>query len=448
VSCRHLAWFVLSVAFLSATTGQAAARRGPHRPPLTEASLVWHIETAAGELVDGQNSDVAINPASVVKVATSLWALESLGADHRFETRFFGRGTIVPEKKLLVGDLIVQGVGDPDFQAENAFSVAAALNRLGIERVTGSVIVNRQFWIGYENGSDGRDTDPGRRATRMAARLRQALNPKRWDRAMRASWRQYCVRKALAPSSPPHVVIAGGVGVDGESDQGELLLIHRSQSLGAILRRFNCYSNNDIERVAEGLGPIESLAELTAVRCGVSREAIQIETASGLGVNRLTPRVIVRLLHEFRQTAERAGTRVEELLPVAGCDPGTVTRFFPVLSNGAFSASVAAKTGTLTSTDGGVAVLAGFARAGDKELVFCVAAPNAHGRLKNARQVEEGWLVRLLQRHGGGQPFTCAPLLTSSDVGATVILVADPAANATAALESARAAANSTAGAH
>jgi len=49
--------------------------------------LVFHAETASGETVASQLADLPFNPASVVKVATSLWALESLGPDHRYSSR-------------------------------------------------------------------------------------------------------------------------------------------------------------------------------------------------------------------------------------------------------------------------------------------------------------------------------------------------------------------------
>lgn len=413
------------LATLIQSPAEAAARRRAPRKSLSSGDLFWHVEALDGTVVESQQGDVAVNPASVVKVATSLWALELLGPEHRFETRFYARGRIDQARRTLVGDLVVLGSGDPDFESENAFLTASALNALGVERVSGALIVNHRFWIGSENGSEGRNADADRRGTLMAGRLRQALNPRRWDRSVRAAWRQFCVRRALAPAAPPKVEVVGGVGIDGEGNPGELLLVHRSQPLGEILRRFNCYSNNDIERVGESLGPVESLAELTATRCGVSRDEVQLETASGLGVNRLTPRLIVRLLREFRRTAERVGSRIEALLPVVGCDPGTVSRFFPHLANGPNAASVVGKTGTLTFTDGGVAVLAGFVKTGQGELVFCVALTNAHGRLRRGRQIEEAWLSELLASHGGGQPYVCAPLLSSPDAGANVILVAD-----------------------
>jgi D-alanyl-D-alanine carboxypeptidase/D-alanyl-D-alanine-endopeptidase (penicillin-binding protein 4) len=373
--------------------------------------------------MESNQPDEAINPASVVKVATSLWALERLGADFRFETRFFARGTVDEARRVLQGDLVVQGSGDPDFHAENAFLVARALNDLHVERVTGAVIVNQRFWMGWENGSSGREPDPIKRSVLMATRLRQALNPKRWDGSTRMAWREFALRRGLDPKRPPQVVVSGGIGADGEANPGQMLVVHRSQFLVEILRRFNCYSNNDIERVAAGLGPVDELATFVASRCEVPREAVQLETASGLGSNRLTARVIVRLLRELRSTCERLTVPVESLLPVAGCDPGTVTHQFPLLADGPSTTSVVGKTGTLTNTDGGIAVLAGFARTGQGELLFCVAVPHAAGKLKGARHAEEKWVLDLLGAHGGGQPRQCAPELPTPDAGASIILL-------------------------
>ncbi len=402
---------------------------------------MWHVETLAGDPVESQLGDESINPASVVKIATSLWALDRLGPDFRYETRFFARGSVDRDSRVLKGDLVVIGSGDPDFHAENAFLVAQALNELGVERVAGALIVNKKFWIGWENGSEGREPDPTKRAVLMATRLRQALDPKRWDRVTKASWREFAARRSLPPSPAPRVIVTGGIGTNGDTSAGDMLVVHRSQPLAEILRRFNCYSNNDIERVAAGLGSVDDLADMVATRCGVPREEVELETASGLGSNRLTPRIIVRLLREFRVTCQRVGVPLESVLAVAGCDPGTVSRFFPLLTSDRNTTSVVAKTGTLTSTDGGVAVLAGFARTARGDYAFCVAVPRAAGRLKGARRAEEKWVVDFLDRNGGGLPHQCAPPLAGPDAGASIILLGDhvlppPDENAVPALQS------------
>jgi hypothetical protein len=104
-----------------------------------------------------------------------------------------------------------------------------------------------------------------------------------------------------------------------------------------------------------------------------------------------------------------------------------VTHFFPLLASGPNTTSVIGKTGTLTNTDGGIAVLAGYARTARGEFVFCVAVPNAAGRLKSSRRAEEQWVLDLLDRNGGGQPRSCASPLPSSDAGANIILLGDRA---------------------
>jgi D-alanyl-D-alanine carboxypeptidase len=130
------------------------------------------------------------------------------------------------------------------------------------------------------------------------------------------------------------------------------------------------------------------------------------------------------MMREFRASAERLGVSVADLLPASGCDPGTVTGSFPQLSSGANVGSVIAKTGTLTATDGGITVLAGFISTAKGEFVFCVAAPGAGGRLKVSRQAEERFLLSFLAEQGGAAPRSCGPPLPESHTEAGVILVA------------------------
>ena len=413
---------------LAAALGAAAAdtpqrqRKRPRRVP-KPPPLVWHVETLAGDVVASEKGDVPINPASVVKAATTLWALERLGPDFRFETRFFARGTVDAKAGVLHGDLVVQGSGDPDFHAENAFLVAQALNRVGVREVRGNLVVNRTFWMGWENGSAGVNGDPAQRGLTMASRLRQALDSRRWKATLRRTWRDFAALRGLDANRPFRVAVTGGIAADGETGLGEMLVVHRSQSLASTLRRFNCYSNNDIERVGEVVGAPAELAAVVATRCGVPAAEVQLETLSGLGTNRLTPRTVVHLMRELRASAESLGVSIQDVLPASGCEPSTVTSFFPQLSSGGNVGSLIAKTGTLTSTDGGIAVLAGFVATAQGEYVFCVAAPGAAGRLRVSRQAEERFLLSFVAEHGGARPRACGPPLPASHTEAGVIIV-------------------------
>jgi hypothetical protein len=75
----------------------------------------------------------------------------------------------------------------------------------------------------------------------------------------------------------------------------------------------------------------------------------------------------------------------------------------------------------LTSTDGGITVLAGFLNTAQGEVVFCVAAPHAAGRIRLARHTEESFVVDLLNRRGGAAPRTCAPPLASPTDDASIV---------------------------
>lgn len=415
------------LATLAAVDGVAAPapRKKSTRPrrAVTPPPLVWHVEKLDGSVVSSNKGDEPVNPASVVKAATTLWALERLGPEHRFVTTFHTVGTVDPKTKTLLGDLVVRGGGDPDFQSENAFLVAEALNAQGIRKVSGKLVVDSRFWIGWEGGSEGPAVSAERRALMMAERLRRALEPVRWTAAQRAAWRAFAAAEGRPVSRPPGVNVRGAAAFtsDPTTNVGTVVAVHRSKPLVDTLRRFNCYSNNDIERVGGEIGAADELGAELSARLAEAGGGVVLSTTSGLGSNRLTPRQMVGLMRELRATAGEHGLEVEEILPVAGCDPGTVTRFFPRLATGANATSLVGKTGTLTSTDGGISVLAGFLNTGDGEFVFAVAAPRAAGKLRLARRTEETWLLDLLSRHGGGRPRTCAGPLAGPADGAAIV---------------------------
>lgn len=415
-------WVFLFLAWTAASGVFPADRHGA--PKVARLELVWHVENEKGEVVTSRKAEDPINPASVVKVATSLWALERLGPAAAFETRFFARGGVDWERGSVLGDLVVQGNGDPDFHVENALLVAKALNQMGIREIQGAVVVNRQFWMGWENGSAGTEPDPIKRGLQMAMRLRQALDSHRWNPGIRQTWRRLALRRGWAPEEPPTVRVKGGVGADGRANLGDLLLVHRSKSLLPTLHRFNAYSNNDIERLALHLGNPEELAGMIQARPGWSGEKPRFATLSGLGENRLSPREVVKLFRDLEASCRQRGVELEALLPVAGCHPGTLAKFFPRLAAPPYAGCFIGKTGTLTNTDGGIAVLAGVVRTAQGAFFFCLASPGARGQLAKARKLQESWLVRFIDAHGGAAPESCRTPLVEADEGAFIIPVA------------------------
>lgn len=403
---------------------------GAQASAVNDADRLHAFAVDAGGVVRSERADTPVNPASVVKVATTLWALDRLGPNHRYETSVGLVGAWDRGRGVLDGDLVIRGGGDPDLQWENGYLIARELNRLGLARVEGRLRVEGVLWFGWERGVENRAVDPVRRGERMGRRLLDALDPARWDRSHENAWRALCARRGWNPAQRPRVVVTGGVRVGGDA-AAVPVLVHRSNPLTVILRRFNVYSNNDIVRVADGLGSVAELESFVRHRLGATGGGIELATASGERRNRMTARQMVGLLAELADEAAGHGIGLRQLLPVIGCDPGATRRMFPALAAPERSGSVVCKTGTLTDTDGGVAVLAGsFTDPDGGRTVFAVAAPRAGGQLQHWRTIEQRWLLALIEEQGGAVAEPCGPELPFSDELAGVEVVLDDSVRA------------------
>jgi D-alanyl-D-alanine carboxypeptidase/D-alanyl-D-alanine-endopeptidase (penicillin-binding protein 4) len=98
---------------------------------LAPQALVLVIDSKGNELV-AQNSDQPFVPASVTKIVTAWLAMEVLGGDYRFETRFY-----LDDKRLLY----IRGGGDPFLISEELAPLAEKLvAAIGKKPITGIVL--------------------------------------------------------------------------------------------------------------------------------------------------------------------------------------------------------------------------------------------------------------------------------------------------------------------
>ena len=98
-----------------------------------------------GETLYRRNAEKMFVPASNMKIVTAAATLEALGPDHRFRTAVAATGPIADGE--LRGDLVVIGSGDPTISARFTGDARAtfrawadSLRRLGVRRVTGSIV--------------------------------------------------------------------------------------------------------------------------------------------------------------------------------------------------------------------------------------------------------------------------------------------------------------------
>jgi len=97
------------------------------------------VNVHTGEEVFAQNADLALVPASVMKVLTTAVALRELGSGYKFATYISTDGTIDGEG-VLHGDLYLQGFGDPTLVTEDLWRLVFDLWLAGVRKIDGDVI--------------------------------------------------------------------------------------------------------------------------------------------------------------------------------------------------------------------------------------------------------------------------------------------------------------------
>ena len=124
----------------------ALARSAPAADRLVEeAGLGGRVgftvsDAATGEVLETYNPIRPLPPASVAKAVTSLYALETLGSDFRFETRLVATGPIANGR--LDGDLVLVGGGDPALDSDGLHNLAAQAKDAGLREITGRFLVD------------------------------------------------------------------------------------------------------------------------------------------------------------------------------------------------------------------------------------------------------------------------------------------------------------------
>ncbi|MBM2575266.1 D-alanyl-D-alanine carboxypeptidase [Jannaschia sp. Os4] len=98
------------------------------------------VDARTGAPVETGSPLRALPPASVLKAVTALYALEAMGAGHRFQTRLIATGPI--RNGRLEGDLVLVGGGDPSLDTDGLHALAADARAAGLSEVGGRLLVH------------------------------------------------------------------------------------------------------------------------------------------------------------------------------------------------------------------------------------------------------------------------------------------------------------------
>jgi D-alanyl-D-alanine carboxypeptidase/D-alanyl-D-alanine-endopeptidase (penicillin-binding protein 4) len=357
-------------------------------PVIPSAGIL--VEKAAGQPVMDNFSNYAFNPASNVKLITAFAVLKSFGPNYRFPTNIWTDGAIDTSTGTLNGTLYISG-HDPSFNYEHAVAIAEALNKMGIRSVNGDLVVTPNFMMNF--------TPVAQKSGNL---LYNTLNTEGRSAAAVRAWQTYNMNMGRM-ASVPSVTVSGKVYVEGViPTNAKVLFSHESAPLKDILKVTLSYSNNFMaQQLADSIGGTEAVERINQQEHGIAPEELQLATASGLGYNRVTPHAMMKVLRGLRNELARYRLKLEDVMPVAGVDPGTLQNRFKAFNQ---TGSVVAKTGTLGNTDGGVSTLVGETHCANGDILFFVIF-NQKGGVKGYRNYQDELVTSLQNNCGGAAPL-------------------------------------------
>jgi len=354
------------------------------------------VETLDGKQIVDSYSNYAFNPASNVKIATTYAVLKTFGPDFRFQTTVWTDGQIDPATRTLNGNLYISG-RDPMFNLEHGVNVAYELNRLGISAVSGDLIVTDNFALNY-------NMSPVASGNGLAA----AMDSAKRNAATVKAWNNYLMNSGKSGKITliPSVSVSGSVYVQPIPSNLRQLFTHESAPLREIVKVTMCYSNNFLaERLGDMIGGPYRVAQMAQQGAGVSPQEFILQTSSGLGINRVTPKAMMKLLRALRSDLAKYKMTFADIMPVAGVDKGTLEgRFDTDFSRG----SVVGKTGTLGNTDAGVSALSGEISTRSGTLLFVIF--NQKGSVPRFRAFQNNYVSLIQGQFGGAAPMAYNPV--------------------------------------
>jgi len=127
--------------------GALNTRNVPH-----DSLSIFVTDLETGKAVLDWRGDESRNPASTIKLLTTLVALDLLGPAYRWRTDVFALGELKDGR--LDGDLAIKGYGDPYLVTERVWQLLRNLRHAGVQEITGDLLIDDSWF-------DVGDYDPG-----------------------------------------------------------------------------------------------------------------------------------------------------------------------------------------------------------------------------------------------------------------------------------------------
>ncbi len=139
---RNIIYFCFTISQLFLLFPTVLAKLPSEISPIMKSSLKednWGLALWSqnqNKLIISHNLNKSFIPASTTKILTAGFALENLGANYIFHTNLLTDGKVVNNE--LIGNLYLEGTGDPFLEANELLNLVLSLKSKGINKITGN----------------------------------------------------------------------------------------------------------------------------------------------------------------------------------------------------------------------------------------------------------------------------------------------------------------------
>jgi D-alanyl-D-alanine carboxypeptidase/D-alanyl-D-alanine-endopeptidase (penicillin-binding protein 4) len=119
---------------------------------------VYVADVETGDAVLAWNADTPRNPASTMKLLTTLVALDILGPSYQWKTDVYALGETRDGR--LEGDLLIKGYGDPFLVTERVWQLVRRIRLEGIDEIAGDLLIDDSWFDVGEHDPGAFDGQP------------------------------------------------------------------------------------------------------------------------------------------------------------------------------------------------------------------------------------------------------------------------------------------------
>ena len=107
-------------------------------------TAIYVADLQTGQIIHQHRADIAINPASTMKLVTTFVTLQQLGPQYQWQTEWRSNAPI--KNGVLQGNLYWYGSGNPIFDQRDLQLMLAQLQAKGIRQINGQLVLDRSIW--------------------------------------------------------------------------------------------------------------------------------------------------------------------------------------------------------------------------------------------------------------------------------------------------------------